>query len=79
MFKKTGFRVFRDVTMTILIIKVSTIITHYKRSLALSAPRNFVTGMVKYIFVPGIVTFMLERNRYHNMMSDVEDLKDSEI
>lgn len=64
MFKQTGFRVFRDMTMTVLIIKVSTIITHYRRSLALSAPRNLTTGLIKYLLIPGVVTFMLEKNRY---------------
>lgn len=43
---------------TMLLIKVGTIITHYKRSLALSAPKNVMTATIKYIALPGAITYM---------------------
>ena len=55
----------------ILFIKVSTIVTHYKRSLALSAPRNIINALVKYLILPGTVTYLLERKRYGNLMGNL--------
>jgi hypothetical protein len=54
-----------------IIIKISTIMAHHQRTLALTAPKNMVSAVLKYVVVPGFVTFLLERDRYKVMMSDV--------
>jgi hypothetical protein len=55
----------------IFFIKVSTIVTHYKRSLALSAPKNIINALVKYLILPSTVTYLLERKRYANLMANL--------
>jgi hypothetical protein len=55
----------------IFFIKVSTIVTHYKRSLALSAPRNIINALVKYLILPGTFTYLLESKRYGNLMANL--------
>jgi len=58
-------------SLMIFFIKVSTIVTHYKRSLALSAPRNIINALVKYLILPGTFTYLLESKRYGNLMANL--------
>ena len=54
-----------------LLIKFGTTAMHLRRSLALSAPMNKLTGLVKYGAVPGGTAWLLERKRYGQMMEDL--------
>ena len=73
-FSYAQYRVIRDICMMMLAIKFSTIVAHTRRSLALSAPRNIWTAMVKYIGVPGLFAWSLEYSRYQQLMSNLQDL-----
>jgi len=75
-FQRTGFRIFRDMSMMMIFIKVCTNLAHHRRSLALSAPRTFTSALIKYTLLPGLITFCFERDRYECLISNVEDLKD---
>lgn len=66
--RKTGFRVFKDMTFLMIMVKVSTIIAHYKRSLALSNPKNIPNAILKYLLFPGLITYYLEKDRYREVM-----------
>ena len=54
-----------------LFIKFGTTAMHLRRSLALSAPMNRYTGTLKYVVIPGTTAWMLENNRYQEMMADL--------
>lgn len=58
-----------------IMIKVGTKIAHYKRSLALSGPRNVPNAIFKYFVVPGLITYYLENDRYRGVMASMEVLK----
>ena len=64
-------------SMMMIFIKACTNLAHYRRSLSLSAPKNFMSAFLKYTIVPGIITFYLEYDRYRSLVSNAEDLKDS--
>jgi hypothetical protein len=64
---------------SMLVIKLFTILAHLRLSLALSAPRNLITRTIKYIVVPGIVTFAFERKQYRKIISNATELKNEEV
>lgn len=66
-------------TIMIVMIKIITNLTHYSRSLALSAPKNLGSAFIKYLLIPGLGNYYLERDRYTQMMSRTDELKDREI
>lgn len=66
-------------SLLVFVIRGGTMLAHYRRSLALSSPRNGFTFSMKYLVVPGSITYWLERGRYEAMMADTGDLRDQEI
>lgn len=66
-------------TIMIVMIKIVTNLTHYSRSLALSAPKNLGSAFIKYLLIPGLGNYYLERDRYAYVMSHIDELKDREI
>ncbi len=51
-------------SLLVFLIRGCTMLAHYRRSLALSSPRNWLTFSLKYVVIPGAITYWLERGRY---------------
>jgi membrane protein YqaA with SNARE-associated domain len=62
-------------TTLMIFIKLCTVAAHFRLSLALSVPRNFITRTIKYMVVPGIVTYLLNRKNYNMAIENAEELK----
>ena len=60
-------------------IKVGSIVCHWKRSLALSAPRNISNWVVKYLAIPIGYGEWQDRKKWEDLMNNCEDLKNREL
>ena len=60
-------------------MKCGTIMCGWRRSLALSAPRNISNGLLKYLAIPVGYSEWQNRKKWKILMKDCKDLDNNEL
>ena len=77
--KDISFKYVQDFILAMMFSKFATIVSHWKRTLALSAPRNFKSSLLKYGIIPLLCAEWYDKKRWNTLKEECQDLKDSEL